>query len=80
MRRPPLTIFAAVVVAALVLLSTPARAVSTADVLAPQPTVEPAATRQAFGPPQDAGMAISFGLLVGVALLAASTAVVPRRG
>lgn len=48
------------------------------DVLDPA-TVAPAAAKQAFGPPQDAGMAISFGLLAGVALLAASVAVARRR-
>jgi hypothetical protein len=79
MRRPPLAVFAAVVVAALVLLSMPAWAVSAPDVATSTPTVAPAATRQAFGPPHDAGTAISFGLLVGIALLAASIAVVPLR-
>lgn len=48
------------------------------DVLDPA-TVEPAAAKQAFGPSQDASTAISFGLLAGVALLAASVAVARRR-
>jgi hypothetical protein len=48
------------------------------DVLDPA-TVSPAAAKQAFGPRQDAGTAISFGLLAGVALLAASVAVARRR-
>jgi hypothetical protein len=42
-------------------------------------TVESAAAKQAFGPSQDASTAISFGLLVGVGLLAASVAVARRR-
>jgi hypothetical protein len=48
------------------------------DVLDPA-TVEPAAAKQAFGTGQDAGAAVSFGLLAGVALLAASVAVARRR-
>ena len=48
------------------------------DVLDPA-TVESAAAKQAFAPRQDAGAAISFGLLAGVALLAASVAVARRR-
>jgi hypothetical protein len=48
------------------------------DVLDPA-TVDPAAARMAFGSSQDAGTAISFGLLAGVALLAASIVVARRR-
>jgi hypothetical protein len=42
-------------------------------------TVQNAAAKRAFGPRQDAGAAISFGLLAGAALLAASVAVARRR-
>jgi hypothetical protein len=48
------------------------------DVLDPA-TVAPAAAKQAFGPRQDASTAMTFGLLAGVALLAASVAVARRR-
>jgi hypothetical protein len=48
------------------------------DVLDPA-TVDPAASKLAFGPSQDASPAISFGLLAGVALLAASVVVARRR-
>ena len=48
------------------------------DVLDPA-TVAPAAAKQAFGTGQDASTAMTFGLLAGVALLAASVAVARRR-
>jgi hypothetical protein len=48
------------------------------DVLDPA-TVQNAAAKRAFGPRQDAGPAISFGLLAGAALLAASVVVARRR-
>jgi hypothetical protein len=48
------------------------------DVLDPA-TVAPAAAKQAFGTGQDAGTAMTLGLLAGVGLLAASVAVARRR-
>jgi hypothetical protein len=48
------------------------------DVLDPA-TIEPAAAKQAFGPPRNASTAVSLGLLAGVALLAASVAVARHR-
>jgi hypothetical protein len=48
------------------------------DVLDPA-TVENAAATRAFGPSEDAGAAVTFGLMAGVALLAASVAIARRR-